>query len=97
MWAFLVECLRELILCASAPVYLIYILFRRLYPSCTLCKVVPIACVSLLIPLLAYISASTSIEVFWQENYGLPMVVYRFAHDWVASQDQGSTVSGHNN
>jgi hypothetical protein len=79
MWTLLVECLRELILCASAPVYLICILFRRLYPSCTLRKVVPVACVSLTIPLLAYISASTSIEVFWQENHGLPMIAYRLA------------------
>jgi hypothetical protein len=93
MLTFLIECLCELILCASAPVYLMYTLFRRLYPSCTLCKVIQFACVSLAIPLLVYISASSSIEAFWKENNGLPMVAYGLARDWL-SQDQDSMVSG---
>jgi hypothetical protein len=90
MWTLLIECFCELVLCASAPVYLIYSIFKRIHWSLVL-----VACASLLILLaMPHITASTSMKLLWQENRGLFLAAYRSVRDGVASADQGFTVSG---
>lgn len=89
MWTLLIECLRELVLCASAPVYLTYNVFKRIHWS-----LVSIACASFLILLaMPHITASASMKLLWKENRGLLLAAYRLARDGVASVDQGFTVS----
>jgi hypothetical protein len=83
------ECLRELVLCASAPVYLTYNVFKRIHWS-----LVSIACASFLILIaMPYITASASMKLLWTENRGLLLAAYRLARDGVASADLGFTVS----